>query len=105
MSLKFKYVIALIERSVFAKKHAEILSGRMFGQKRVTFPNSFSYPHTYHMLPWAGIEPVLTFSHGLLAIRHKQRFMENFSCGTWLITLNIMKMNGESLAGNHRGKT
>ena len=37
MSLKFKYVIALIKRRVFAKKLAEILLGRMFGKKRLPF--------------------------------------------------------------------
>ena len=35
MSLKFKYVIALIERRVFAKKLAKILLGRMLGKKRL----------------------------------------------------------------------
>ena len=68
MSLKFKYVIALIERRVFAKKLAQILLGRMFGKKKITFPISFYYAHTYRMLPWVGIEPAFTSSHGFNAI-------------------------------------
>ena len=95
MNLKFKYVIAPIRGRVCVQKLHSNIFRKNVRSIRVLFPASFPSTHTYHMVPWAGIESAVSSSHGLLVKRHKRRLIGNLSCGIWSIALNIMKTKAD----------